>query len=85
VLAKCVLSTQTGNSQSFTIAVVEASPGEVGNPNPYSAYAGVKLAAEQLQAHGGISFEIVPYFDNGNVIIAKQRAEEIVNSNVVAV
>ena len=85
VLASCVSSTQTSNSQVITIAVVEANPGEAGNPNPYSAYAGIKLAAEQMQAHGGVSIEVVPYFDNGNVTIAKQRAEGIVNSNAIAV
>jgi branched-chain amino acid transport system substrate-binding protein len=85
LLANCVPSTQTGNSQTFTIAVVEASPGEVGNPDPDSAYAGVKLAAEQMQAHGGLSFEVVPYFDNGNATIAEQRANEIVDGNAIAV
>ena len=85
VLANCIPSAQASNSQVFTIAVVEATPGEAGNPNPYSAYAGIKLAAEQMQTHGGVSIEVVPYFDNGNVTIAKQRAEEIVNSNAIAV
>ena len=85
VLANCVPSTQSGASRTFTIAVVEDNPGEPGNPNPHSAYAGAKLAVDQMQAHGGVTVDIVPYFDNDNVTIAEQRAQEIVNSNAIAV
>jgi branched-chain amino acid transport system substrate-binding protein len=64
---------------------VEDNPGEVGNPNPQSIYAGVELAAAQFQEHAGINVVVVPYADGGDVETAKEMAEQIAKSGAVAV
>ena len=85
VLANCAPQSPKNDKRTITIAVVEADPGNLGNPNPHSAYAGIKLAAEEIKAHGGMTLEVVPYADAGSVDKAKQIAEQIVQSNAVAV
>ena len=85
VFVSCTPSTQSGNSQTFTVAVAEDDPGEADNPNPQSTYAGVELAAAQLRQHAGVNIVVVPYADNGDVETARGNAGKIVNSDVVAV
>jgi ABC-type glycerol-3-phosphate transport system substrate-binding protein len=67
IVTSCVPTNQASGSQIYTIAVVEEVPGETGNPNPQSIYAGVELAAAQFKEHTGIDVVIVPYADNGDV------------------
>jgi basic membrane lipoprotein Med (substrate-binding protein (PBP1-ABC) superfamily) len=81
----CASQSMVKDSRTVVVAVVEDDPGEAGNPNPQSAYAGVKLAAGQMQDHWGINIEVVPYADGGNVDTAKEVAGQIAQSGVVAV
>ncbi|HSG45555.1 MAG TPA: ABC transporter substrate-binding protein [Anaerolineales bacterium] len=85
IVTSCVPTNQASGSQIYTIAVVEEVPGETGNPNPQSIYAGVELAAAQFKEHTGIDVVIVPYADNGDVEIAKEIAGQIAKSDAVAV
>ena len=86
VFAGCLPATQAGGSQTFTIAVIEDSPGDVGSPNPQSIYAGVKLAADQFSAHNKkINVVVIPYADKGDPETAREVAQQIVESGAVAV
>lgn len=73
------------DSRSVVVAVVEADPGEPGKPNEQSAYGGIKLAVKQMQEHWGVKFEVVPYVDGGVADDAVLKAQEIVQSNAIAV
>ena len=69
-------------------AVAEARPLIDGQPNPHSVYAGALMAAEQINALGGISgykVSIQPYSDEGNIEKAQAAANQIVASDAVAV
>ena len=84
-LTNCTSFSQGNSLNKITIAVVEDNPGEAGNPNSQSAYAGVKLAVDQMKAHGGPDVEVIPYTDNNDPNTAKQVAGQIAQSNTVAV
>jgi len=82
VLAGCISSSETDSLPVITIAVVEDDPGTKSLPNPQSAYAGVLEVAKHVS---GFKLDVVPYKDNGDPVRAVQIANEIVNSNAVAV
>jgi len=81
----CASQSTVKDSRNIVIAVVEDNPGEAGMPNPQSAYAGIKLAADQMKQYWGINLEVVPYADGNVEDIAMLKAGEIVKSNAVAV
>lgn len=81
----CASQSAMRDARSVVIAVVEDDPGKAGEPNPQSAYAGVKLAADHMQEHWGINIEIVPYADGGNVDTAREIAGQIAQSGTIAV
>ena len=81
----CTSQSKVKYSRTVTIALVEDDPGETENPNPQSAYAGVKLAAEQMQERWGINIQVMPYTDGGNVDTAREVAGRIAQSSAVAV
>ncbi len=70
--------------KTFTIAVVEAQAAPDGQPLPQSVYAGVKLAADQMNARG-YDIKVVPYADNNDVTAARRIAAEIAASDAIAV
>lgn len=74
-----------GAFPTVTIAVVEADPGSAGNPNPQSAYAGVKLAVDQFKKYNGVNVRVDLYSDGNDQAQAAQIAEEIAQSNAIAV
>ena len=81
----CTVQSSAGFARTVIVAVVDDDPGDAGNPNPQSAYAGVKLAAEQMREHGGVNIEVVSYADGGVEDIAVLKAQEIVQSKAIAV
>ena len=81
----CASQSTERDARTIVIAVVEDDPGEAGNPNPQSAYAGMVLAAAQMQDHWGINIQVMPYADSGVEDIAILKAREIVESNAIAV
>lgn len=87
LLSNCAAFGSTGGA--VTIAVVEQVPTlENGSVNPQSIYAGVLLAAEQVNAQGGVGGQkilVKSYVDNGDPATAAVRANEIIQSNVIAV
>lgn len=50
----CAPRSTVKDSRTIVVAVVEDDPGETGNPNPQSAYAGIDLAAESRCGNAGI-------------------------------
>ena len=83
-LTNCTnLSTSEAN-RALTLAVVEDDFGTVSKPDPQSIYAGVKLAADQMNARG-YDIKVVPYSDNNDVKLAKDIAAQIVATDAVAV
>ncbi len=86
VIAACTGTATSRDRRSVTIAVVENDPLDAnGNVNPQSAYAGLSLAASQIQERGGINFEINIYDDDNDPAKAKQIATQIADSNALAV
>ncbi|HSO12483.1 MAG TPA: extracellular solute-binding protein [Anaerolineales bacterium] len=81
----CAPRSPVKDSRTIVVAVVEDDPGEAGNPNPQSAYAGIDLAAEQMRERWNLNLEVIPYADNGNADTAKEIAGRIVQSDAVAV
>ena len=81
----CTASPSKKDSRTIVVAVVESDPGMAGKPGDQSAYAGIKLAAEQMQKDWGVKIEVMPYADSGVADIAVIKAREIVQSNAVAV
>jgi len=81
----CGSQSSEKDSRTVIIAVVDDNPGETGSPESQSAYAGVKLAAEQMYDHKGIKIEVIPYADSGVEDVAILQAQEIVQSNAIAV
>ncbi len=81
-------TTQTAARGVITIAVAESKPGTEAEPNPYSLYGGVLMAAEHINALGGIngySIRIAPYADNNDAETAKKNAQSIIENDVLAV
>jgi len=60
LLASCTSLSQSNNERTITIAVVEDNPGDEGNPNSQSTYAGVLFAASQFTQRTNINV-VVPY------------------------
>ncbi|NWG07889.1 MAG: extracellular solute-binding protein [Chloroflexi bacterium] len=85
LLANCTGLPQSNNRETITIAVVEEEPGAKGSPNEQSIYAGVLLAAKQIEEHAGLRINVEPYDDNNNPNLATQIAEQVARSNAVAV
>lgn len=83
VLANC--APLSSSKQTVVIAVVEADPGTAEKPNTQSVYAGVKLAADQINALGQINIQVDLYTDKNETEQAQLMASEIVKSNAVAV
>lgn len=83
-LSNCNSSLSSGPTQTITIAIVESDFGTSSNPDPQSIYAGVKLAADQMNARG-YDVRIVPYADNDDPELAKQVAAEVAASGALAV
>ena len=83
-LTNCLPLSQ-GN-KTIRIAVVENDPGQAGNPNTQSTYAGVKLVVDQMTTRqGGVNVEVVPYDDRDNPDTAKQIAEQIAQNDTAIV
>ena len=80
----CASQSMVQDSRTIVIAVVEDNPGDAGNPDAQSAYAGIKLAADQMKEYWGVNLEIVPYADEGVEDTAKLKAADVVQSNAVA-
>ena len=78
-------ASKESDSRTIVIAVAEDDPGEAGKPNPQSAYAGVMLAVDQMRDHWGVNINVVPYMDGGDAGVAALKAQEIVQSDAVAV
>jgi branched-chain amino acid transport system substrate-binding protein len=68
----------------FTIAVVDAKTEASGKPGSQSIYAGVKLAADQMNARG-YDIRVIAYADNNDVNAARRIAAEIAASDAIAV
>jgi len=86
VITNCASLTISRDPRTVTIAVVENDPLTAdGSVNSQSIYAGVKLAADQMQELGGVKLEIELYDDDNDPAKALQIAKQIVNSNAVAV
>ena len=83
VLANC--APLSSGTRTIIIAVVESDPGSQASPNPQSVYAGVKLAADQINTRGQVNIQVDLYTDENDPVKALEKAEEIVNSNAVAV
>ena len=83
VLANC--APLSSSKQTVVIAVVEADPGTAEKPNTQSVYAGVKLAADQINALEQINIQVDLYTDKNETEQAQLMASEIVKSNAVAV
>ena len=86
VMTNCASLTASRDPRTVTIAVVENDPlTEDGSVNSQSMYAGVKLAADQARERGGINVQIELYDDNNDPEVAAQIAQQIAESNAVAV
>ena len=83
-ISNCTGSFSSSQGTTITIAVVENDFGTSGDPNPQSIYAGVKLAADQMNA-GGHNVQIVSYSDGNDPEMAREVAAEIAGSNALAV
>jgi ABC-type branched-subunit amino acid transport system substrate-binding protein len=80
------LPQSSANQKTLTIAVVEADFGEEANPDSQSVYAGVKLAAEQVNDAGGnVRVVVKPYADGNDPIQAIQVAGQVVSEGADAV
>ena len=84
-LSNCTSLSTSTTSNTFMIALVEEQPGEKGNPEAQSVYAGALLAAKQIQERTGVTINIQPYDDNNDVTVAVDSANEIAKSNALAV
>lgn len=84
-LTNCASQPLGNRNGSVTIAVVESNPGEKGNPDSQSAYAGALLVANQLAEQSGIQINIEPYDDGNDPKKATQIAGQIAKSDAVAV
>ncbi|NWG35794.1 MAG: extracellular solute-binding protein [Chloroflexi bacterium] len=84
LLSGCI-SPKARDARSFVIAVVEENPGEAGRPNPQSAYAGVRLAVDQMRDYWGVDIQVVPYTDGNDANTAILKAQEITQSGAIAV
>lgn len=71
------------------IAVMEAAPLNAdGSVNPHSIYAGAKMAADEVNALGGIDgyrITILPYMDDNNPAKAKENADAVLHDDAWAV
>jgi len=87
LLSNCTLFGSSGGA--VTIAVIESAPLlKNGAVNPQSVHAGVKLAVDQINDQGGVGGQKVivkVYADDGDPAKAEARANEIVQSNAIAV
>ena len=83
-LSNCTGSFSPSQNKTITIAVVEENFGTVSRPNPQSIYAGVKLAADQMNSQG-IDVRVVPYADGNDEQTAQTTALEIAASDALAV
>lgn len=86
IISSC--AAQSASNTTYTIAVAEANPGTEEEPNPHSLYAGVKMAADEVNREGGINgrqIKVVPYADNKDAEQAKLNAQDIVISESIAV
>lgn len=85
-LAGCAGTIMSRDQRTVSIAVVENDPRDAnGDLNPQSTYAGVSLAASQIRERGGIEIEVREYDDDNDPEKARKIAEEIANSNALAV
>lgn len=85
-LTSCASQTSSSEQKTVTIAVVETDPiNEDGEINKQSIYAGVKLAADQMRGKGGVDLRIELYDDDNDPVRAARIAQQIANSNAVAV
>ena len=85
VLVNCSNLSRSANQGAITIAVIEEEPLENGRPAAQSVYAGVMLAAKQVEERTGIQVKVEPYDDNNDVDAALRIAEEIAKSDAAAV
>ena len=80
------LPQSNGSQKTLTIAVVEDNPGTEQNANSQSIYAGVKLAASQVNAAKKNIRVVVELYDDGNdPVQAAQQASKVVDGKAVAV
>lgn len=80
------LPQSNGSQKTLTIAVVEDNPGTEQNANSQSIYAGVKLAASQVNAANRNIRVVVELYDDGNdPVQAAQQASKVVDGKAVAV
>jgi branched-chain amino acid transport system substrate-binding protein len=86
VITNCANINTARDPRTVTIAVVEQDPlTDDGGINNQSIYAGVKLAADALQARGGATIQIDVHDDENDPDRAAAIARQIVASSAVAV
>lgn len=83
-IVNCTGSFSPSQNKTITIAVVDADFGTVSRPDPQSIYAGVKLAADQMNTRG-INVQVVPYADGNDEQNAQATALEVAASDALAV